>query len=58
VSVARARELLTLPILPIDALKAAGVNASQAQTVPPLSDACAARNFVERARILVGSCRS
>jgi hypothetical protein len=58
VNVARARELLMLPILPINALKAAVINASQGQTVPPLSDACAARNFVERAGTLVGICRS
>jgi hypothetical protein len=31
-NIARARELLTLPILPVDAIKAANTNADQAQT--------------------------
>jgi hypothetical protein len=39
-NIARARELLTLPILPIDAIKAASANADEPQTLKHLCPCC------------------
>ena len=45
-NVARARELLTLPIIPVDAIKAANTNADQPQTPEHRCPCCGGRMII------------
>ena len=45
-NIARARELLTLPIIPVDAIKAANTNADQPQTPEHRCPCCGGRMII------------
>jgi DNA-directed RNA polymerase subunit RPC12/RpoP len=45
-NIARARELLTLPIIPVDAIKAANTNADQPQTREHRCPCCGGRMII------------